>query len=586
VLSRFLRALGLSPNAIPRNADEASALFRSLTADRRFLVLLDNAADAAQVRPLLPAHHGCVVLVTSRHVLVGLDGSLSLHLDVLPADDAVRLLGRVAGHQRTASEPAATLAVARLCGFLPLALRIAAARLAARPTWPIDAMAVRLADAKRRLDELELAEAGVRASFAVSYAQLRASADALDRAAARAFGMLGVMDGPDIRPATVSRLLDVPRDAAERALERLVEEHLLESPLPDQYRLHDLLRLYAREIAGEHQSDQAFGRALGWYAASVRRTLAILRPGDYRLTRIGEDPGTDGESFADAQAAVEWLEAERQNLVAAVEQAARMPDAPLAAAIRVAQGLFGFFWVRSYHDDWVRVSRTALAMSRRLGDRAAEAQAHNDLGTAYSREGRYGDATSHLQRSLELRRELGDRRGQAASMNNLGLLCERQDRLDEALRWHEDSLAIARQLGDLRGQAASLGNLGSINLSRQDEQGALDCLAGSLKLYEELGDRRGQATTLDDLGMLYHRLGCHDDALACLRRCIDICEALGERHIKGHGLHDIGVVYRDLSMPQEALTHFTESLAIRRELGDTRGVAETSRELQALVDAG
>jgi DNA-binding SARP family transcriptional activator len=267
VLGRFLRALGMAPAAVPTELEEASGTFRSRVAGRRLLVVLDNAADAAQVAPLVPASPGCGVLVTSRQALASLDGATHLHLGILPAEEATRLLGRLAGQERVAAEPEAAAEVARGCGYLPLALRIAGARLAARPGWPVAALAERLADAQRRLDELEVAEAGVRASFAVSHRQLGAGDDALDRAAAVAFGLLGLLDGPELGVPVVARLLDRPEEAAERVLERLVDAQLLETPSPGRYRLHDLLRLYAREQASrqhpEPERAAALARALG-----------------------------------------------------------------------------------------------------------------------------------------------------------------------------------------------------------------------------------------------------------------------------------------------------------------------------------
>ena len=247
VLGRFLRGLGMEPAAVPTDVEEASAAFRSRVAGRRLLVVLDNARDAAQVRPLLPATPGCAVLVTSRRLLASLDGASHLHLDILPAVDAVELLGRLAGRERVAGEPGPAAEVARWCGWLPLALRISGARLAARPGWPVRALAERLADEQRRLDELDLPDVGVRASFAVSHHELVASTDPLDRAAAGAFGLLGVLDGADVGVPVVARLLDQPADESERVLERLVDAQLLETPSPGRYRLHDLLRLYARE---------------------------------------------------------------------------------------------------------------------------------------------------------------------------------------------------------------------------------------------------------------------------------------------------------------------------------------------------
>jgi DNA-binding SARP family transcriptional activator len=273
VLGRFLRALGVDPGAVPTDLEEASGLFRSRVAGRRLLLVLDDAADAAQVAPLLPASPGCGVLVTSRRVLPALDGAAHLHLDVLSPGEALELLGRLAGQGRVAAEPEAAAELARCCGYLPLALRTAGARLAARPNWPVRALADRLADARRRLDELELAEVGVRARFAVSFEQLRAGNDPVDRSAAEAFGLLGVLDGPEVGVPLVARLLDVADDTAEQVLERLVDAQLLETPAPGRYRLHDLPRLYARELACQRHPRSELAAALT-RAGVLRRATA------------------------------------------------------------------------------------------------------------------------------------------------------------------------------------------------------------------------------------------------------------------------------------------------------------------------
>jgi DNA-binding SARP family transcriptional activator len=279
VLGRFLRALGSDPAAVPTDLEEAAAVFRSKVAGRRLLLVLDDAAGAAQVAPLLAASPGCGMLVTSRRILSALEGASHLQLDVLNPDEALELLGRLAGQQRVAAEPEAAAEVARCCGYLPLALRIAGARLAARPAWPVWALAERLADQERRLDELELAEAGARASFAVSLEQLRRGGDPVDRAAAEAFELLGMLDGPEAGVPVVARLLDRSEDAAERALERLVDAQLLETHTPGRYRLHDLLQLYARERARQRHPEPARAastRALGFYVATAWQTLERL----------------------------------------------------------------------------------------------------------------------------------------------------------------------------------------------------------------------------------------------------------------------------------------------------------------------
>ncbi len=451
VLGRFLRALGVNPAAIPGDLQEAAALWRSQVAGRRLLVVLDEAADAAQVRPLLPATPGCGVLVTSRRVLASLERAHHLHLDVLAPDDAIHLLGRLAGPQRVAAEPQAAAEVARLCGLLPLALRIAGARLAARPAWPLRTLIDRLAAAQARLDELELADLGVRASFQVSYEQLRTSGDPTDRAAAEAFGLLGLPDGPELGVAVAARLLDVGEQAAERVLELLADAHLLETPAPGRYRLHDLLRLYAHELAAQSHPEPdraaALTRALGFYAATTWGTLAVLRPGDYRLARADDRWRNGGLEVADEHSALAWLEAERANLLAAIQQAATTPGIPNELATQLAHGLFGFLWVRGHWDDWLRVSRLALAAAQRTGDRAAQAHAHNDLGLAHYRQGRYEQALACHQEGLAIFRELGDPDGQAESLRELGETLRALGRQNEARTHWREALAIFEELG-------------------------------------------------------------------------------------------------------------------------------------------
>jgi DNA-binding SARP family transcriptional activator/tetratricopeptide (TPR) repeat protein len=589
VLGRFLRALGTDPAAVPTGLEEASAAFRSRVAGRRLLVVLDNAADAAQVAPLLPASPGCGVLVTSRRVLVALDGARHLPLDVLPAAEAIELLERLAGHGRIAGEPQAAAEVAHLCGWLPLALRIAGARLAARPGWPMRALAERLADAQRRLDELQLAEVGVRASFQVSHQQLSDGADALDRAAAQAFGLLGVPDGQEVGVPVAARLLDQPEDAAERVLERLVDTQLLETPAPGRYRLHDLLRLYARELADQHHPEPvraaALARAIGLYVASAWQTLELLRPGDYRLTRADDRWRKGGLEFADEQAALAWLEAERANLLAAIGQAAATPGVPAGMAIQLTQALSGFFWVRSHLRDWVQANQIALGIARRLGDRPAQAQASYDLAAAYWRQGHYEQVLAWLHECLALRRKLGDRLGQAVSLDDLGLVYQRQGRYEEALACHQTSLPILRELGDRRGQAHSLSNLGELHQRQGRYEEALACLHESLAIRRDMADRHGQAHSLGNLGDVYERQGRHDRAVACLNESLAIFRELGDRRGEADILHDLGVVDQRQGRYEDARRRLRESLAIRRELGDSHGEAETLRELGVTLRA-
>jgi DNA-binding SARP family transcriptional activator/tetratricopeptide (TPR) repeat protein len=492
VLGRLLRSLGVDPTQVPAQTEEAAAArWRSLVAGRRLLVVLDNARDAVQVRPLLPAGAWCAVLVTSRQPLTTLDGAVAVRLDVLSHQEAVQLLGRIAGAGRIAAEPDAAAALARCCGYLPLALRIAGARLVARPGWPISELAGRLADQQRRLDELATGDLAVRACFDVSVQALRDSPDLLDRAAADAFGLLALPDGPDAGVLAAAGLLDVPAARAERVLERLADAQLVEAARPGRYRFHDLLRLYAREHAarqhGEHARVAALTRLLGFYTATAWRTLELLRPGDQRLTSADPRWTRDGLRFTDETAALAWLEAERANLLAAVGQAADLaPAIPAGLAGQLVRALFGFFLVRSYWTDGVWANQTVLELARRTDDRAAQAHTHDDLGSIYWRLERYDEAQASLRESLTISRELGDRRGEASSLSNRGLVSWRLERYEEALSSQWESLTISRELDDRYGQAEALRDLGDVLLAQGDHRQARACWREALEICEEL----------------------------------------------------------------------------------------------------
>jgi tetratricopeptide (TPR) repeat protein len=588
VLGRFLRALGVPGNDVPEEVDEAAARFRTMVADRRLMLVLDNATDYRQVRPLLPGALGCRVLVTSRQTLPTLDPTHRVHLDVLPGPDAIGLLARVIGAERVAAEPAATAEVARRCGYLPLALRIAAARLAARPAWPIAALAGRLADEQHRLAELRDAEAGVQASFDVSHRQLGDSDDPTDQAAAMAFGLLGIWGGPDLALPVAARLLDRPEQEAERLLERLVDARLLETRRQGRYHLHDLLRLYARQRAAlthpEPERVAAAARALRFYVASAWRTLALLRPGDQRHARADQRWTGGGHELADPAAALSWLEAERPNLLAAVTQAAARDDLG-AAAIQLAQALFGFFYTRRYWRDWELVNRSAIQAARRLDDQVAEAYAYSDLGVSHAVRGRYDEAVELYRRSLAICQQWGDRYGQATSLGHLGVAYTQLGNFDEASAYLQEALAIRRVLGDSHGEATARYNLGRLCWRSGRYAEALEHLGQSLVCYRALGDLHGQSMGLNGLACVYHLQGDYDKALAHLRRSLALNEALGNRYNQAADLDTIGTIHHAQGRYGEALDCFQASLAIARELGTRRDEAEVLRNAGTTLHA-
>lgn len=319
VLGAFLRALGTADSAIPDSLEERAALYRSTLDGRRILVLLDNARDAAQVRPLLPGMEGCAALVTSRVRMVDLAGAHLVDLDVMSPEEALQLFTKIVGEERVASERESALDVVAACGFLPLAIRIAASRLAARRTWTVSVLAAKLADERRRLDELQAGDLAVKATFELGYGQL-------EPAQARAFRLLGLADGPDISLAAAAAMLDLPAEATEDLLESLVDTSLLESAAPGRYRYHDLVRLYARACAERDEQPPteraaAMSRMLDFYLATAAGVYAIERPGD-RLVDHLEPTEYAGLGFDEGAAALDWLYTEAASLLACVRQSA------------------------------------------------------------------------------------------------------------------------------------------------------------------------------------------------------------------------------------------------------------------------
>jgi tetratricopeptide (TPR) repeat protein len=527
-LGRLLRALGLDPAAIPAEVEEAAARFRSLAAKRRLLIVLDNAANAHQVRPLLPGSPTCGVLITSRQALATLEGARLLHLDALPSGQAVKLLGRIAGRQRIEAERDAAEKMVRWCGYLPLAIRIAGARLAARRAWSVRLVAERLGDATRRLEQLEVGELVVRASFEVSLRILQESGDPVDQAAASAFGLLSLPDGPDIGMPAAARLLDQPEFATETLLERLVDAQLLEARRPGRYQFHDLLRLYARQHSTaqhpERERLEAMTRLLGFYTSTAWRTLALLHPRDQRSATADPRWARGGLEFPDASAALDWLEAERANLLAAVAQAAAAaPAIPTELAGQLTRALYGLFDLGGYWHDGLQANQTVRKLARRSNDLASAAYADHDLGEIYFRLGRYVEAITSLQESLALGEQLGDRRIQAGSLATLGAIYDRSGRYLEAIDSLEKSLGLARELGDRYSQALALHILSGPygRLDRQAE--AVANLQESLSLFREFGDRSRQAASLNNLGVAYGRLGRYTEAIRSLEEALSIC---------------------------------------------------------------
>ncbi|MFC0530687.1 AfsR/SARP family transcriptional regulator [Phytohabitans kaempferiae] len=576
VLGRFLRALGVRETDMT-TVDEASAAFRAAAATRRLLVVLDNAHDTAQVRPLLPAGPHTAVLVTSRRVLSTLDNAAHVHLDVLPPTEAMLLLSRLAGADRVAADQGGAQRLATWCGCLPLALRIAGARLAARPSWPVRELADRLSDTRRRLDELRFGELGVRSSFQVSYELLRDGTEPDDRAAARAFPLLALPDAADLSLPAAAALLDLPVAEAERILERLVDCQLLAEPAPGRFRLHDLLRLFGRSLAPP-PSSAALVRLLRWYSAAAWQAFRLLRPADGRPASAGEW-AEGGDAFPGVESALDWLEAERANLLAAVHQIAETPALPAASATSLARALFAFFHVRGYLNDWVEVNEVARAVARRTGDPIAEAHASRDLGAAFEVRGEYPKALDCLRAALDRYAAADDQRGEAACLNGLGTVYDSLGQLAEAAECLERSLAISRALDDRHSQAISLNNLGEVYCGLGQADRAVESLREALDIFGGNGNRRSHAAVLSNLAQVYERQGAYAEAQACYEESYAGFVALGISVGQATVLAQLGRVHRLQGRHAEALDRLDAALELAEKLDERRSAAVSLHEL-------
>ncbi|NJC73852.1 tetratricopeptide repeat protein [Planosporangium thailandense] len=611
-LDTLLRQLGIAADRIPERLDERVTLWRSELATRRALVVLDNAADSAQVLPLLPGGSRGLTLVTSRRRLTGLDGVHHLSLDVLDAAESVRLLARVAG-DRVDTEPAAAAEVARLCGYLPLALRLAAARLVHRPSWTVGDLADRLRGAGAPLSELAVEGRTVSAAFALSYQHL-------DESAQRVFRLLGVHPPNGFDAYAAAALADLDVDRADDILEELVDAHLLESPSARRYRLHDLLHEYAWELAVEEEPEvereAAAGRMIDHYLHTGFRATGFLELTYTRQELELPDPprgipdiASEGEAFA-------WLERERSNAMAVARLAARLGLHRQVCGL--ARALWIYLWLNGYANELIEIQQLALSSAGALGDEAAVATAHNYLAAGLVRRGHWTDGLEHLHRALAIRRRLGDVPGQAATLSNLGMtyritgrypeavdhfqqqlvlarslpsdvlsrgladlghVYQLLGRYDEALRQHRKHLAMSRQTGNRYQQGLALSEIAAAHVRMGHYRVAVLLLKRVMQLKVEVGNRYGMAESLSDLGSAYRGLGRYTEAVDCQRQALRLMCEVGDPAGECQILNDLGITLRVVGEPGEASEMHRQALTLAERLGLRHHQARAHRGL-------
>jgi tetratricopeptide (TPR) repeat protein len=566
-LQGFLEALGIPAAQLPAGMQARAGLYRSLLAGRRMLIVLDNAYDPSQVRPLLPGTAGSLVLVTSRSQLTGLaaaDGARLLTLDVLDDGDARSLLIRRLGARRTSAEPEAVSDLIRLCERLPLALNIVAARAVAQPALPLANLAAGL-HGQGRLDALDTGEpaSSVRAVFSWSY---RSLGDAV----ARMFRLLGLHPGPDITAAAAASLAGIGADQSRRHLADLAAAHLLAERIPGRYAFHDLLRAYAAEQSAacdsEPEQRAAAGRILGHYLHSAHAAATLICPGRDLLLLTEPAEGVTPEQPADTGAALAWFSAERAALSAAVTWAAGAGYG--GEAWQLGWTLGRYLQRRGSRQERLAVLRTSLAAAEASADLAGQACIHRDLGTAYKEHEAGEDAERHLLRAMNLYQQLNDSVGQAHTELYLGGLCKsralNREELDHAYR----ALHLFQAAGHITGQANALSNAGSSHGDLGEHEEAFACLRRALRLHRDSGNLDGEGYSWANLADTYYHLGQHKEAIDCGRRSAELFRALGNRPPLAAVLTLLGDHLCATGQSQDAGGVWEEALAILEDLQD------------------
>ena len=541
-LAQLLRSLGVRPDAIPSGVDEMASLYRSKMAGRRMLVLLDDAKSVQQVRLLLPGDIGSATVITSRRFLASLPGGVGIRLSAFPEADSVRLLSKVAGEARIASDESAARQVSALTGGLPLALRLVGGRLAARPNWHLQHIIDQLQDEHRRLDELGLDHSGVRASFAGSLDELIASSDSVDREAAAIFDLLSLAEGTDISVPLIARLADRDEWTTEQRLERLVDLHLLDSIGPGRYRLHDLLRTYANErLSAESRATErtaAIERGMDFFISAAWRVQRVSHPWSPRRPMHDLD-NTGVPEFSDMASALGWLDAEYDSILDLYRKAAMTPDLADRFGPTLALALFGYLESRANWDQMRQVYDLSIASANPEVDPSTSGWLEHDRAIPDVEQGHLDVACTRMLRSFGLFEKSSDKGGMARCASSLSHILERLNLLDEAIEWGERGLAVAQEIGDM-------------------------AVVGTSHLA---------------LGVLYNRVDRSTDAEASFRISFELAEVTGTTRSLARRHRVVATSYIDVGQYDQAFEHLTTSLRLFEGEHDPVGVAEALQHL-------
>ena len=562
VVRGFLEALQVPPQRIPASVDAQAALYRSQLADKRVLVVLDNARDADQVRPLIPGSAGCRVVVTSRNQLTGLvaTGAVQLvTLDLLTPVEGLELLASRVGAERVAAEPEAVNDLVALCVRLPLALTVVAGRAAAHPDFPLRALADELGHAGDRLDVLADPDPSVDVRAVLSW-----SYRALTVHAARLFRLLALHPGPDIAVPAAASLAGLPRSRIQPLLAELSRAHLIEERSPGRYSFHDLLRAYATQLAHRRDSDDerhtATHRLLDHYLHTGSAAVSLLNPTIDMITLAPPRAGVTVDEFTDHRQATTWFNTERAALSAAIGRAA---DAGFDTHTwQLAWTFTSPLEGSGRWHDLATVQHTALAAARRLADPDGQARAHRQLGRAYMELGQLDEADAHLRDALDLFTATGDHVGQARSYLSLAWVFELGDRYQEAIDHADQALELFRAGRHRAGQARALTALGQCKAKLGDHQQALAHCQRALDLHRHLGDISGEAYAWHAVGYANFHLGHYLDAASCYERSLRLWRQHADRFNEAETLARLGDAHAAAGHPDQAHDAWQHALVI------------------------
>jgi len=556
-LDHLLRTLGVAGPQIPASLEDRAALYRSRLTDQQMLILLDDAATETQVTPLLPGSAGCLVLITSRHRLAGLDHTHSLSLDTLPPADAAHLFVQTAGENRLRDEPPDLVTeLVELCGRLPLAIRIAAARLRSHPAWALLHLLHRLRDQQHRLSELEAGQRSVIATLDLSYQHLTP-----DRQ--RAYRLLGLHPGPDIDPYATAALLDSTPDHATRLLDQLLDAHLLQEPTPGRHRFHDLVRAHAASGGRtESTSRAALTRLLDHYRHTAALAADAAYPYEHELRPDVPPANTPGPDLSDPAAALDWLDTELTNLLAAARHS--RSDHVLHLSTILHRHLRN----RGHYHDAETLHHRALTTARATGHRTGELEALTNLGHIHRLQDRHAQAADHYRRALRIARATGHHIGELNALNGLGHIHRLQGRYEQATNHYQRALWIAGAAGHHIGELNALNGLGHIHWRQGRYERATDHFGQALRIARATGHHHGELDALNGLGLIHRLQGRYAQAADHLQQVLGIARATGQLLGEMSALTGLGRIHRRQGRHKQATDHYQQLLELARETGD------------------